>query len=121
MFTLSKTKYLIVEPNLLSSVWSTATGSGILPSNIFLFDVLDQTLPGSIPCPSWKVLLQNEEEDWHCFNDEQQARKTTAALLWTSGTSGLPKAAVMSHYAIMAQAVLVSYTAEHIPYKVHNQ
>ena len=120
LLKLSKTKYLVVEPSLISSIWLSAIESGISQANIFLFDIQEEKISTSTRLSSLKVLMQHEEEDWHCFNDQDLARKTPATLQMTSGTGGLPKAAVMSHYAILAQAALASYTAEHVPYQVLN-
>lgn len=41
------------------------------------------------------------EEDWVGIADEQTAKSTTAALFATSGTSGLPKVAALSHTALI--------------------
>lgn len=41
------------------------------------------------------------------FDDEKTSRNTTAARLFSSGTTGLPKAAVISHYNLIAQHTLV--------------
>ena len=117
LLKLSETKYLIVEPSLLPKVWTSAIEAGVEPLNIFAFDGQDQLTPAST-LSSWKVLLQNEEEHWYSIKDEALARQTTAALLLTSGTAGLPKAAMMSHHAIVAQAVLASHAAKHLPHQV---
>ena len=118
LFTLSKTKCLMVEPSLVPNIWSSAVDSGLHRDDIFLFDTQGESTTASDFLVSWNILLQNEEEPWLCIKDEILARQTTAALLLTSGTSGLPKAAMMSHYALLAQAVLASYAAGHILHKV---
>lgn len=51
---------------------------------------------------SWEELLKHGEEDWDRFDDEKVAKETTACLVTTSGTTGLPKMAVLSHHAWVA-------------------
>ena len=48
-------------------------------------------------------LLDHGESDWIRFSDETVAKSTPAAMFSTSGTSGLLKAAVLSHYALVSQ------------------
>lgn len=64
----------------------------------------------------WRDLLKHGEEDWVRFDDLETTRNTTAALLFSSGTTGLPKAAMLSHYNFVAQHTLL-YEAPRRPYK----
>lgn len=56
---------------------------------------------------SWKELLNNGEEDWVRFDDLNTVRQTTAARLFSSGTTGLPKAVIITHYNLIAQHEIV--------------
>lgn len=51
--------------------------------------------------------MQQGEKDWVRFDDEKTAKSTTAARLFSSGTTGLPKAAILSHFNFIAQHTLV--------------
>jgi len=112
---LSKAKFFIVEPELIDKTLSSVKGSGILESRIFVLD------HGNSQCPpelsSWKRLLGHGERDWVIFDDEDITKKTTAALLSTSGTTGMPKAAEVSHYAHVAQSVQITHLNQK-PYEV---
>lgn len=57
-------------------------------------------------------LLRYGESDWLRFNDVV-ARKVPAAMFLTSGTGGLPKAAVLSHYALVSQHRSIHYDVPH--------
>jgi acyl-CoA synthetase (AMP-forming)/AMP-acid ligase II len=58
-------------------------------------------------------LLCYGESDWMMFNDAAVAKNTPAAMFSTSGTGGLPKAAILSHHAIVAQHRSIYYDVPH--------
>lgn len=96
----------IVEPELLKHVQTAAKDNQIPDSKILVFDT---GLPGqSIPfgLKSWRILFDHGESDWERFNDLEAAQNTQAARLFSSGTTGLPKAAVLSHYNFIAQEMM---------------
>ncbi|KAJ9604741.1 hypothetical protein H2200_010855 [Cladophialophora chaetospira] len=104
-FKTSLTKYVIAEPELLPAVLEAAKDSNIERANIWLFaDQNDATTPGF---ESWRTLLKHGEKDWPRFDDVEQSKRTTAARLFSSGTTGLPKGAELSHYNLIAQHILV--------------
>lgn len=88
---------------------------GIDESRIFMFD------PDNRPVPSgyttFQDLLQHGEQDWVRFDDLQTSEDTVAALMFSSGTTGLPKAVKLSHRNFVAQHTLV-YEISPKPYEV---
>jgi len=122
-FKLAEAKALIVEPELLSKALKAAKEAGIRRSRIFVFD---HHTPVSIPyresenwgeglgaeekwgeLRSWRALMQYGESDWVRWDDEKRSKETTAARLFSSGTTGLPKAVEMTHYNFIAQHTMV--------------
>ncbi|CCD54855.1 similar to 4-coumarate-CoA ligase [Botrytis cinerea T4] len=114
----SRAKFLIAEPEIFTNVLTAAKECNIQSSNIWIFDVLGQKIPDSFK--SFKNLMKHGEKDWVRFDDEETSRKTTAARLFSSGTTGPPKAAGLSHFNLVAQHVLAyeqaprSYTIRRI-------
>lgn len=77
---------------------------GLPVTSIFVLDI-DQDNSTVQSLQSWRDLLGYGEEPWYAFDSEIEARNTPAALASTSGTTGMPKVAVMSHYHYVAQSV----------------
>ncbi|KIW86931.1 uncharacterized protein Z519_12396 [Cladophialophora bantiana CBS 173.52] len=113
-FKTSRTRFIIAEPDLLLAVVSAAKECDISKNNIWAFDIQNETIPAGFS--SWRALLGHGEKDWIRFDDEQVSKGTTAARLFSSGTTGLPKAAALSHYNLIAQHTLVNETYP-IPYE----
>lgn len=111
----SRTKFLITEPEMLPAVLAAADECSIPTSSIFIFDILKQAVPEGFK--SWESLMQHGEKDWARFDDEKTANTTTATRLYSSGTTGLPKAATLTHRNLIAQHTLV-HEAMWKPYEV---
>ena len=100
----AQVKYIITEPEMLQPILSAAKECNIPKTNILIFDVGGQSIPQGFQ--SWTTLLEHGEEDWVRFNDLKTARETEAARLFSSGTTGLPKAAIVTHHNLVAQHTL---------------
>jgi 4-coumarate--CoA ligase len=122
-FMTAQVKALIVEPELLPNALKAAAQAGIPRSHIFVFD---HHTPVTIPwnasevwgeglggeerwggCRSWRYLMIQGESDWERRDDEARSKVTVAARLFSSGTTGLPKAVEMTHYNFIAQHTMV--------------
>lgn len=103
---------MIVEPRLLDAALAAATECGLPKSRIFVFDIHDRNTHDDLP--SWTTLLQHGERDWVTVDDPST---TVASYASTSGTSGLPKLALLSHSYHQTQAALRCSDPE-LTYKV---
>ena len=99
------TKFVITEPEMLETILAATKDCNIANSSILILDVLGQVVPESFR--SWETLLGQGEEDWVRFNNLATAKTTEAARLFSSGTTGLPKAAIISHHNLVAQHTLM--------------
>ncbi|KAL6245817.1 hypothetical protein RBB50_006970 [Rhinocladiella similis] len=117
---ITQAKFLICEPELLTSLLQAAKGTGIPKSRIRIFNTQpSQTCPGGLT--SWNDLLQHGESDWVRFEGHNVCADTTAARLTSSGTTGLPKATMTSHLNLIAQHELVyGIASPRRPYEIVN-
>ena len=114
-FKTARVRVIISEPELISNVLGASENPNEEMPRIWTFDSLGQKIPNGFA--SWKTLLKHGERDWVCFDNEEKSKSTTAARLFSSGTTGLPKATVLSHCNLIAQHTLVS-EAHSVPYEV---
>jgi 4-coumarate--CoA ligase len=105
-------KILIVEPRMLEKTSAAAKECGIPKNRMFAFDLVEPSKDAEVK--SWSTLLQHGESN---FVSVPNPDTTVAAYQTSSGTSGLPKAALIPHSYLRSQA-LSRFTDPSIPYKV---
>lgn len=143
ILALAEPKLIITSADVLPTVLNVAAGRGMLPSQVCSLDapapqyVTQLLQSGSLAYPGviasllperhgkgeagaayhrhFAHLLAYGENDWVTFNDEAIAKATPAAMFSTSGTGGLPKAALMSHHAVISHHLSIAYD---VPYHV---
>lgn len=101
----TQARFLITESGFLAKLVPTAEASGVRASRTFVMDTTQQDMHQN--SNTVQDLLRHGEADWIRFNEEDEAKHTTAALLSTSGTTGLPKAAMISHYNCVMQNIML--------------
>ncbi|KAF2395878.1 acetyl-CoA synthetase-like protein [Trichodelitschia bisporula] len=108
---LTQPKLIIAAPALLPSTLAAAAQCGLPPSAVYQFDLApSSTTPG---VQSWTSLLAPNERSWIIPADPATAPAHYAS---TSGTSGLPKAAILPHSYHVSQASFLSSSAATLPY-----
>ena len=100
----AKAKYVLVQPDLLDPVLAGIKDTAITEDKVIIFNPNQEATPSGFL--QWSDLLKHGEQDWVTLSG-QASKDTTAALLFSSGTTGLPKAAMLSHYNFIAQHTLV--------------
>ncbi|KJY00047.1 AMP-binding enzyme like protein [Zymoseptoria brevis] len=112
---IAKVKFIFSQPELMDNIVKAADANGIKKENLVVFNPHGEKAPPGFL--QWKDLLQHGEVDWERFDDYETAYQTGAARLYSSGTTGLPKAAELSHLNLTAQHMLV-YEHNPKPYEV---
>lgn len=113
----SKANFIISEMDLASQIIKAAEELKIAESNLWIFNTDDEAISDSYR--GWSELMQHGEKEWERFDDLSTSKSKTVALLFSSGTTGLPKAVEMTHYNLVAQHTLVHETVRK-PYKVNS-
>jgi 4-coumarate--CoA ligase len=116
----AQVKFFLVEPELLASILPSAEAAAIPRSKIFIFHTKPhQKVPQGFR--SWEWLLQQGEQDWDVITDLETLKTTEVARLTTSGTTGLPKTAMQSHYnATSYHAMTVTINQDNVPWESRN-
>ncbi|KAK7559038.1 hypothetical protein BKA81DRAFT_385203 [Phyllosticta paracitricarpa] len=106
-------EYLLVEPSLLPNAISAAKSTSLPLSRIMVFnppgsDAATQSSPlqSQHALHDWQWLLSHGTSDWNRFSDHATATSTAATRLFSSGTTGLPKALNVTHHNLIAQHTL---------------
>ncbi|KAL3424530.1 4-coumarate-CoA ligase-like protein 2 [Phlyctema vagabunda] len=98
----TQAKYLISAPKTLNVATEAAKECGLSNGDIYVLNLHGEVIPEGYQ--SWSKLLSCGEKDWVKGID---AANTTAAYVSTSGTSGLPKAAILTHSYMVSQAEVI--------------
>lgn len=107
----TRAKFAICQPEIIQPILDAKTN--LDKSNIFIFDTEGQSVPSGFK--SWNALFEHGEVDWPRFDDLETAENTTAMLLFSSGTTGLPKGVQLSHRNLIGQHTLV-IESQKLPY-----
>ncbi|KAL1301944.1 hypothetical protein AAFC00_002403 [Neodothiora populina] len=100
-FRISQTRVVITCQAQLETVRVAAQMSNVPPANIIVLD--EPSTCTAHGATSMHALMDGRGEDWQRFDDYDTASSTAAALLSTSGTTGLPKMAIRSHLSWVAE------------------
>lgn len=104
---LARPRFVVTESEVLGSLEKALQTNGLHnTTSIFLLDGLsgsDVEASGKSQHTSWRTLLGKGLRPWKVVHDRDSAARTTACLFYTSGTTGLPKCAITSHYNLVAE------------------
>jgi long-subunit acyl-CoA synthetase (AMP-forming) len=117
-FGLTRPKFIIAQSPCSGAVLELVSTGQIDGSQLFLID--DEKSMNPSAGRSWQVLLQQGEGEWVRFSPGlgQPVEGQVAAYATTSGTTGLPKAAILSHQYIVAEASILESEFQSKTYEV---
>lgn len=106
-FAITKPKYIIAQEGNFERIAEAARQCGIPADRIFILGLADELNQDPAPYRSWRTLLSHGEQEWNKIDDKDEQASTIALLGSTSGTTGLPKAAKISHRYLVAQCTMI--------------
>ncbi|KAF3011366.1 hypothetical protein E8E14_008488 [Neopestalotiopsis sp. 37M] len=107
IFDIARPRFVITTSDLLLNLQKWVPDISL--DNVLIFD--DPMSPRShdgrpdLNCGRGSIdasLLSHGERDWKRIHTEDEARKTPASYFLTSGTTGCPKLATLSHYSMVS-------------------
>ncbi|KAK1979300.1 AMP-binding enzyme [Colletotrichum cereale] len=105
--TLTGSKMVICSPDLKALAAAGGAAAGLPDDRILYigdsheFQLFEAKSDKPVP-------LSREELDWERVTDRATLENTVGCFIYSSGTTGLPKAVMISHANMIAQALLIS-------------
>ena len=116
-FNLTQPKFIVAQVDCLQPVLQATVACKIPSSNVFCLGTGNAQPEND--CESWESLLQFGEYDWQLNGaDGEPVQSRLAVYAMTSGTTGLPKAAQISHRYVVAQTAMLEGRLDHRSYQV---
>lgn len=117
-FKLTKPKFIFAQGHCIDQIMQAASECDIAASSIFSVGTQAHT-PSIDGCRDWWTLLVHGESDWNGPPDDgSSVHDRIAVYSMTSGTTGLPKAAMIPHRSIIAQTAALAGIFNARPYQV---
>jgi acyl-CoA synthetase (AMP-forming)/AMP-acid ligase II len=122
LLNLTRPTFIVAQPDCMQSMIEAAAAAqhDIATEHIFSLE-LGQVDPPNPGYPSWRTLLKAQETDWSAYAGKTEFDPENIAVYgMTSGTTGLPKAALISHRSIVAQSTLLEHQYRGRTYQVRS-
>lgn len=128
---LGKPRFIVTSPQALPTILDVCEKRQISENNVLVLDIDTFPLYIGVPSVFWNFsdstknvasssarsftdLLCHGESDWRIMTDVEQLKNTPAVYFPTSGTTGLPKLAMVSHHNMIAHHMMLH---QEVPYE----
>ncbi|KAI0202348.1 hypothetical protein F4808DRAFT_449741 [Astrocystis sublimbata] len=106
----TRAKVIVCTPDVKATAIAAAGLVGLSPRHVLVYGGPDLTLFEAVS--GAKVPVSNVELEWRRITDPKELANSAICVLFSSGTTGLPKAMQLSHRNLVAACVIVNVPAK---------
>ncbi|KAI1621765.1 hypothetical protein EDD37DRAFT_567141 [Exophiala viscosa] len=112
---LAQSQVIICSSEVKDVAWKAAMTCHIRPENVLVLESI----------PSWSLrrlfdnvdILSRRQLDWERLTDQHQLEESIIVIIWSSGTTGVPKGVMLSHANLVSQVFITHFQGREAAHK----